>query len=286
MFCNNKNVLFKTLYHEKKLFILLLIFCSVNLFAQEGEWVSLFNGKNLKGWKKLNGKAEFKVVDGTIMGISQLNTPNTFLATDKNYGDFILEFEFKMDDALNSGVQFRSLSDKNYNNGRVHGYQFEMDPSPRAWSGGIYDEARRGWLYPLTFNPAAKTAFKNNEWNKARIEAVGSTIRTWINGVECANLQDDMTLNGFIALQVHSIGNKDHAGKTVTWKNIRICTKNIDKYLTPINDNTPEVNTLSNVLSEREIKEGWKLLWDGKTTEGWRGAKLNSFPANGWTINN
>mgnify|MGYP000228944095 CR=1 FL=1 len=84
-----------------------------------------------------------------------------FWTTTKNYGDFILEFDFKIDDGLNSGVQLRSESKKDYQNGRVHGYQFEIDPSKRAWSGGIYDEARRNWLYPLTLNPAAKTAFKN-----------------------------------------------------------------------------------------------------------------------------
>ena len=84
------------------------------------------------------------------------------------------------------------------------GSQFEIDPSQRAWSGGIYDEARRGWLYPLTLNPSAQTAFKNNAWNKARVEAVGNSIRTWINGVPCANIWDDMSPSGFIALQVHA----------------------------------------------------------------------------------
>ena len=113
------------------------------------KWENLFNGKNLKGWTKLNGEAEYRVEDGAIVGISKMNTPNTFLATKKQYGDFILEFEFKIDEGLNSGVQFRSLSDKKYQNGRVHGYQFEIDPSKRAWTGGIYDEARSGWRYSL-----------------------------------------------------------------------------------------------------------------------------------------
>lgn len=89
---------------------------------------------------------------------------------------------------------------KNITKGRVHGYQFEIDPSKRAWSGGIYDEARRNWIYSLNWNPSARTAFKNNAWNKARIEAIGNSIRTWINGVACANIWDDMTPVGFIAL--------------------------------------------------------------------------------------
>ena len=89
-----------------------------------------------------------------------MGTPNTFLATTKNYGDFILEFDFKIDDGLNSGVQLRSESKKDYQNGRVHGYQFEIDPSKRAWSGGIYDEARRNWLYPLTLIRLQKPLLK------------------------------------------------------------------------------------------------------------------------------
>ena len=162
-----------------------------------------------------------------------MGTPNSFLCTRQAYGDFILEFEFKVDEGLNSGVQFRSESLKSYNNGRVHGYQFEIDPSARAWSGGVYDEARRGWLYPLTKNPAARSAFKSNQWNKARIEACGNVIRTWINGIPCANVWDDKTLSGFIALQVHQIGNKQDEGKTIAWRNLRICTENVKDYLTP-----------------------------------------------------
>ena len=88
---------------KKNFLFTLLLFCAASLSAQT--WEPLFNGKNLKGWKKLNGKAEYKIVDGAIVGISKMGTPNTFLATTKNYGDFILEFDFKIDDGLNSGVR-------------------------------------------------------------------------------------------------------------------------------------------------------------------------------------
>jgi len=263
----------------------ILLLAAGPLHAQEPVWKDLFNGKDLEGWSKLNGSAEFEVRDRTIVGISKLGTPNTFLATDQHYDDFILEFEFKVDDGLNSGVQFRSNSFADYQDGRVHGYQFEIDPSARAWTGGVYDEARRGWLYTLNANPEAKTAFKNEGWNNARIEAVGDRIRTWVNGVLCADLLDNTTRKGFIALQVHSIGNADLEGKTIAWKNIRILTANPHLYVLS-GDASLQINAIPNSISDQEANDGWSLLWDGKTTEGWRGARLDHFPEKGWSIEN
>lgn len=268
---------------KKNIILTFCLLCAAVVSAQN--WQPLFNGKNLDGWKRLNGNAEYKVQDGAIVGVSKANTPNTFLATKNTYGDFILEFDFKVDDGLNSGVQLRSLSKKEYDKGRVHGYQFEIDPSQRAWSGGIYDEARRGWLYPLTKNPAAQTAFRNGAWNKARVEAVGNSIRTWINGVPCANVWDAMTPEGFIALQVHAIDNPSQEGKTVAWKDLRICTEDVQKYATPTTS-APLVNCVDNSLAPEEVTDGWVLLFNGKDATGWHGAKLDAFPEKGWLIEN
>ena len=269
----------------KNLILVLLIAMSTSAFSQK-KWDNLFNGKDLTGWKVLNGAAEYTIQDGAIVGHSKLKTPNTFLCTEKMYGDFISELEFKVDEGLNSGIQFRSNSFKEYNNGRVHGYQCEIDPSPRAWSAGIYDEGRRGWLYSLDKNPDAKKAFKAGVWNKVRIEAIGTSLRTWLNGIPCANVLDNMTATGFIALQVHQIEKPEQVGKTVQWRNIRICTENPQKYLTKLKKEIYQANCIDNSVSALEIQEGWKLLWDGKTTEGWRGAKLTTFPEGGWKIEN
>jgi hypothetical protein len=199
-------------------------------------WIALFNGKNLDGWEQHSGTARYRVEDGCIVGTTVANTGNSFLCTKKTYGDFILEFEFLVAREMNSGVQFRSEvyaqetekeikgKKKKFPADRVFGYQYEIDPSSRAWTGGVYDEARRGWLIELKNNPAAQKAFKPGQWNKARIQCKGDHIQTWINDVKAADLKDDMTLRGLIALQVHGIGDgkKRAPGEEIRWRNIRL----------------------------------------------------------------
>jgi len=208
------------------------------------KWQNLFDGKTLDGWVQLNGTATYEVKGGAIVGTTVLNSPNSFLCTKKSYGNFILEIDFIVDEGLNSGIQIRSESTKEYQNGRVHGYQVEIDPAqkelykarphnlhtdgreipentePRRWTGGIYDEGRRGWLCDLTQNEPARLAFKPGEWNHIRIEAMGDGIRTWVNGVFAAGIVDAMTPNGFIGLQVHAT--KVATPMHVYFRNIKI----------------------------------------------------------------
>lgn len=208
---------------------LVILNCATVLIAGQADtsaadadgFVPLFNGQDLEGWTQRGGQATYSVEDGAIVGRSSVpTTPNAFLCTDKRFGDFELQLEFKIDPGLNSGVQIRSNSLPDYKEGRVHGYQVEIDPSERAWTGGIYDESRRGWLNNLEENEPAREAFRQNEWNHLRIVADGDSIKTWLNGVPAADLTDSMTAEGFIALQVHS--SLSPQPLEVRWRNIRV----------------------------------------------------------------
>jgi len=218
-----------------RLLSLLAVIAVTSPVLADEAWTPLFDGKTLTGWEQHSGTAEYRVRDGTVIGKTVPNTGNSFLCTAKKYSNFILEVEFKVDPSMNSGIQFRSNyytqeteveiagKKKKFPADRVHGYQFEIDPSARAYTGGVYDEGRRGWLFDLKNNEAARKAFKQGEWNQARIECRGSSIKTFINGVPAADFTDEMTKEGVIALQVHGIGKKTEAmGKEVMWRNIRI----------------------------------------------------------------
>jgi hypothetical protein len=217
-----------------KLVLSLTLLIGLSAVAAADEFKPLFDGKSLDGWKQHGGKAKYRVENGEIVGSSVPNTPNSFLCTEKEYGDFILELEFKVDPTLNSGVQIRSQvfdkdteidvegKTKKIPADRVHGYQVEIDPSDRAFSGGIYDEGRRGrFLADLKDNEPARKAFRQNEWNKFRIECRGDSIKTWINDVPAVDLKDSVTPKGLIALQVHGVGARTEPLE-VRWRNIRI----------------------------------------------------------------
>lgn len=255
-------------------------------YAQTAKKDVFFDGKTFNGWKKVGGAAPYDIVNGEIIGTMTKGTPNSFLVTEKQYGDFILELEVKLDgSSTNSGIQIRSHIDSTSRKDRsfVYGKQVELDPSDRAWSGGIYDESRRGWLYPVDLNPTAHKAFKRDAYNKIRIEAIGNETTTWINGIPVSHLIDTIDSKGHIALQVHSI-TPDLDGLKVRFKNLKIQTTNLKPLALPKDMYTVNLNL--NTLSKAEKANGYSLLFNGKDNSGWRSVKGNAFPAKGWEIKN
>lgn len=248
-------------------------------------WREITPRAGLDGWHVAGGKASYSIENGELVGRAAADTPNSWLVSDNQYGDFIIEFEAKTDPLLNSGVMIRGQSRPDYRNGVVHGYQAEIDPSKRGWSGGLYDEQRRQWLYTLGRNDAARAAFRSGDWNRYRVEAIGNRIRTFVNGVPAADLVDDTDARGFIAFQVHSVPDDIAAKKPeVRFRNIRLLTDSPARHARP-ESGIEQQGWLANQLSAGEKRDGWTLLWDGRTTAGWRSAKGPSFPARGWRIN-
>jgi hypothetical protein len=198
-----------------------------------GGWISLFDGKTLDGWVPRGGNAKYRVEDGQIVGTCVTNTPNSFLCTRRDFTNFVLEVEFKDAEGLNSGVQVRSHcfdepTELDWQGKhikipakRVHGYQVEIDTSDRAWSGGLYDEGRRGWLHDLKEDEAARHAYKHGEWNKFRIECQGDSFKVWLNGVPTTDYHDNLTPAGFVGLQVHAVGKRADVLE-IRFRNIRL----------------------------------------------------------------
>lgn len=201
-------------------------------------WKSLFNGENLAGWKMVGDKGEAYVENGEIILRRTVNTrEHTFVTTKKRYSDFILEIDFKMDNpGFSSGVLIRCVdanSNPDTSRIRLYGYQIKIDNTPRNWTGGIFDDfgGTWKWMYDLSNNEPARQAFKTNDWNTFRIEAIGNNIKVWLNGVPSTNLINDKYSKGYIALKIHSlnVSVKDEA-VLIHFKNIRIISGNVKKY--------------------------------------------------------
>lgn len=249
----------------------------------QAPWRDVTPREGLAGWHTTGGNATYGFENGELIGRAEPGKTNSWLVSDAQYGDFILEFDAKTDPALNSGMMIRGQSRPDYRNGVVHGYQAEIDPSSRRWSAGLYDEQRRQWLYTLGRNEPARRTFRSGDWNHYRVEAIGTRLRTWINGVPAADVVDDMDARGFIAFQVHAIPDADAARHPeVRFRNVRVITDAPARFAMPATKHDQQ-GWLSNQLSAGERREGWTLLWDGKTGKGWHGAKSASFPASGWS---
>lgn len=287
---------------DTKYWISILTIC---LFAGStsfaSEWINLFNGKDLAQWENPYDWGKAEIVDGEI----HLTTEKSkwFLSTVKEYADFIFEVEVKMPEGkCNSGFLFRSHKSKN----KMFGYQAEVDPSERNWSGGLYDEGRRKWFISpnrdhaaskqekeqsiAAFIERAGTSFKRHGWNKYRIECRGDHIKISVNGVTTTDIHDQEDAKGYIALQHH--GEK---GQTYRFRNIRIMelsanqvSKSQQKYVAQYKKQSLKVApeaALINTDQEPSLKKGFVNLYNGKNLDGWtpRGGTC-TFEASGESI--
>ena len=210
-----------------KLTIILLfpLLFSASNFAADKKYKAIFDGKTLEGWTQRNGTATYRVEKKSVVGKTNEGSPNSFLCSDKEYGNFDLIFEVKVDDKLNSGVQIRSQT-KGGPKGRVNWPQVEIEASGKngAEAGYIYGEAAGGWMTPADKLKPHKH-FKDGKWNKYRVVADGANIKVWINGAVVSDLNHEEKYKshpkGFIGLQVHSIG-RGSGPYEVRWRKIKL----------------------------------------------------------------
>ncbi len=218
-------VIMKPTFFSTLLLLFSLILPGMADHHEKGDFKDLFNGKDLSGFTQRNGTATYKVVDGTILGTTAKGSPNSFLCTDKKYGDFELVFEVKCHNRLNSGVQIRSKTKNDDPKERVNGPQVEIEASGArgAEAGYLYGEACYGWMTPEKDRKPHKH-FKDGEWNAYRVVAKGARIQVWVNGHQVSDLVHEKAYQshpaGFIGLQVHGVGNRGPF--TVAWRNLRI----------------------------------------------------------------
>ncbi len=220
-------------------------------FSQgKSNWESLFNGKDLTNWKMVGSRGVAEIEDSAITCHMTANTPeHTFVCTNKKYKDFILEMEIKTDSGYNTGILLRSIDKPNNCDTckvSLYGYQVKIDPSTtRRWTGGIFDDYGKSWhwLYDLSQDKRARKAYHIGEWNHFRFEAIGSSIKVWVNGIPTTNMINDKYAQGYIALKIHSLRDFPEKEKMLgRYKNIRIITKNLKDKLKPMDLPAKKVN--------------------------------------------
>jgi hypothetical protein len=262
-------------------------------FAQTNPppWVSLFNGTDLKGWSIKGGNGKAWVQDGEIVCHQTTSTlEHTFVCTDVKFGDFILEADCKIDGDFNSGILFRAIDmpDVKLPKTRLNGYQVKIDPTPRKWTGGVFEDyGGPSWqsYYNLADDARAREAFKIGEWNKFRVEAIGKSIKVWVNGVPTANLTHDKYSNGYIALKIHALGNKPEPEKVLGhFNNIRIITENSAAYAQPMS--LPATTALETAAPKRQTEvsiRGEDFYINGQPT--YKGRVWNAHRIEGLLLN-
>jgi hypothetical protein len=219
--------------------IVSILFLFNSCSSNNENWIRLFDGKTIEGWKATKDtNTNWYVEDSALVGV--VTTTMYHIHSLERYRNFILELEFKLDSGVNSGVQFRSdylkndkkcnyvrgtdlkSVEKTFKAGEFAGYQVEIETTSRAWCGGLYEECGRGWMQPLNHDEPARNALKAGDWNHLRIRADGDHIQSWLNGAKATDFYDKQSAEGLIGFQVHDSNVKEIVGKKVRFKNIQL----------------------------------------------------------------
>lgn len=248
--------------------------CSTVPETSTKPWVTLFDGESFNGWRVENGDDPFEIINGEIVGKTVSGVPTRYLTTEDSYGDFIFEAEMNNSEGDNSGIQFRSQIGTSFYSG-LNGYQLEVDPSERRWTGGIYTEGLAVWKHPMIENDACRNAWNYDGWNKLRIETSGDLLRTFVNDIACAKVYDETLSEGHFGLQIHSVGkNPGRAGKPTKWRNIRIKENPPQSDYSSDNFEMGSESYLWDKLSPYETDNDWSLV-DNSTTKNAMWAKAD-----------
>ncbi len=227
-----------------KIFLVATLICSLLNLApvdkkDKTPWRYIFNGKDFTDWKLVGSTGVAEIKDSAFYCHMKANTKeHTFVSTKEKYGDFILELDVNTDPGYNTGILLRCIDrpvDCDTCKVSLYGYQVKVDPSPtRCWTGGIFDDfgASWRWLYDLGKDERAQKAYTIGEWNHFRIEAIGPSIKVWVNDIPVTNLINQKYSSGYIALKIHSLNNLPQEEKKIgRFKNIRIITGQLRKNL-------------------------------------------------------
>ncbi len=227
------------------------------VFSAEPPWRELFNGRDLTGWKIVGAhpKAHAAVENGEMVGHMVRGTPeHTFFCTEEKFGDFILEVDAFQTGGFNTGILFRCIDTPAAASVRLHGYQVKIDPSPtRRWTGGIFDDYGKNWLWlqTLEHDERARTAYKFNEWVRFRVEAIGRSLKVWVNGTPTAHLIHDKYTRGYVAFKIHSFaatGNPAQERNLIRFRNVRVITENPASFAQPMDLPARETDPAQKIL--------------------------------------
>jgi hypothetical protein len=261
-----KNLISKH-FNQIQRFILILFltsfFTNTTKAQQSRDWTSLFNGKDFNGLTIEETPANFTVKDNSIvLHMTDKSTRHAFIRTNKQYQDFILEFDCKRDSNFDSGVLLRGILMPKDAPIAMNGYMIKIDPSPtRLWTGGIFMDFgnKSEWLYDLADDKRAQQAEKVGQWNHYRVEAIGENIKIWINGIPTLNMMDDRYDKGHIAFKIHrlkAITPKWNEKMEARFKNIKIIS------------NKPERFAKEMDIPLKQTGTAWKQLFNGKDLTG------------------